>query len=215
MRQQLMAALLAWGAVSGIACAGESKILGSIDIASGQHADDLSTVNGSIHVGDDATVGRTNTVNGGIMLEEGATAASAETVNGGIHLSDGARVTGNVQAVNGSLNVENGGDIGGKLANVNGNIRVKAAHVAGPVDTVNGDVEIGPNARLDNGIIVQENLGDVHSEHDPRIVIKPGSVVTGTLRFERKVILYVSDRATVGSIQGATPIKFSGDYPPK
>jgi hypothetical protein len=34
------------------------------------------------------------------------------------------------------------------------------------------------------------------------------------LRFEREVQLYVSDRATIGTVSGATPIPFSGDKPP-
>jgi hypothetical protein len=38
--------------------------------------------------------------------------------------------------------------------------------------------------------------------------------VKGTLRFERPVELYVSDRATIGPVEGATPVKFSGDRPP-
>jgi hypothetical protein len=42
----------------------------------------------------------------------------------------------------------------------------------------------------------------------------PGAIVSGEPRFDREVKLYVSDRATVGSITGATPIPFSGDSPP-
>jgi hypothetical protein len=48
----------------------------------------------------------------------------------------------------------------------------------------------------------------------PRIVIGPGASVQGDLRFERSVQLYVSDKATIGSVTGATPIPFSGDAPP-
>jgi hypothetical protein len=36
----------------------------------------------------------------------------------------------------------------------------------------------------------------------------------GTLNFERKVLLYVSDKATVGPVQGATAVKYSGERPP-
>jgi hypothetical protein len=35
------------------------------------------------------------------------------------------------------------------------------------------------------------------------------------MRFERKVQLYVSDRATIGVVSGATPIRFSGDTAPR
>jgi hypothetical protein len=34
------------------------------------------------------------------------------------------------------------------------------------------------------------------------------------LRFERTVKLYVSDKATIGTVTGATPIPFAGDTPP-
>jgi hypothetical protein len=42
----------------------------------------------------------------------------------------------------------------------------------------------------------------------------PGSTVDGDLRFERPVQLYVSDRATVGPVAGATAVRFAGDAPP-
>jgi hypothetical protein len=48
----------------------------------------------------------------------------------------------------------------------------------------------------------------------PRIVIGPGAAVQGELRFERTVQLFVSDKATIGTVTGATPISFSGESPP-
>ena len=46
------------------------------------------------------------------------------------------------------------------------------------------------------------------------IEIGPGASVQGPLRFEGGVKRYVSDRATIGPVTGATPIPFSGDTPP-
>jgi hypothetical protein len=40
------------------------------------------------------------------------------------------------------------------------------------------------------------------------------NVVGGTLDFDRKVSLYVSDTATIGPVHGATPVKFAGERPP-
>ena len=60
------------------------------------------------------------------------------------------------------------------------------------------------------------DLGSAHlseSHGKPRVVIGPGSVVKGPLNFERDVDLYVSDHATIGTVTGATPIRFSGDRP--
>jgi hypothetical protein len=44
----------------------------------------------------------------------------------------------------------------------------------------------------------------------PRIVIGAGAVVSGALRFDREVDLYVHATARVGPITGANAIKFSG-----
>src|SRR6266850_1509337 len=164
-----------------------SKVMGSIDIGADQRTGDVSTVNGSIHIG------------------------------------EAVRVTGTVQAVNGSLTVANGADVAGRLANVNGAIRVAAAHVGGLIDTVTGDIELGPNAHVDGGIHVEQDSNSSSwfhvwfwfwSDDTPRVVVGPGSVVGGTLRFERTVKLYVSDRATIGPVEGATAVRFSGDRPP-
>jgi hypothetical protein len=195
-----------------------SKVMGSIDIGAEQHSGDVSTVNGSIHIGENAVVGRANTVNGSISAERHATAATLVTVNGSIHLKEAVRVTGTVQAVNGAVTVADGADVAGTLSNVNGAIRVAAAHVGGLIDTATGDIEIGPNAHVDGGIHVEKDTSWFHiwfwSEDTSRVVIGPGSVIGGTLRFERKVNLYVSDRATIGRVEGATAVRFSGDRPP-
>jgi DUF4097 and DUF4098 domain-containing protein YvlB len=198
---------------------GISSVMGSITVSAGEHRGDLHTVNGSIRVGEGAVVKEARTVNGSVTLEARAAAADVRTVNGSVHLNDGAQVSGDVRTVNGSLSLAKDANVTGALANVNGGIRIDAAHVGSNVDTVNGGIEIGPNAHVDGSVTVHKS----HSDHGddtgsrstpPRIVIGPGSVVKGTLRFERPVELYVSDRATIGTVEGATPIKFSGDRPP-
>ena len=69
-------------------------------------------------------------------------------------------------------------------------------------------------SRVEGGILVQKSSGGLFLSEDPLIVIGPGAMVQGELRFERKVRLYVSDRATIGTVTGATPIPFTGDNPP-
>jgi len=213
-----------WSAAPAIAQpSATSKVNGSIDIAAGEHAGELSTVNGSIHIGENAVVGAAHTVNGGITLEPHATAAELQTVNGSIDLRAGARVSGQVHTVNGKLTLADGAEVSGSLQNVNGLIRVAAAHVAAGIDTVTGGIELGPNAHVAGGIHVERDSGwfgwfaswfGLDSENAvPRVIIGPGSVVGGTLRFERPVKLYVSERATIGNVAGATPVKYSGDQP--
>jgi hypothetical protein len=192
-----------------------TMVTGSITVSPGEHRGDLKTVNGSIRVGHGAAVANAHTVNGSITLESQATAVEAKTVNGSVQLEDGARVSGRIVTVNGSLTLGRGAEVTKGLTNVNGAIRLGAAHVGGDITTVNGGMDIGPDAHVDGGILVRKNhhSDDSDAQEPPRIVIGPGTVVKGTLKFERAVKLYVSDRATIGPVEGATPIKFSGDRP--
>jgi len=193
-----------------------SKVNGDVTVAAGEHLGDVSTVNGSIHIRENAAVTTAHTVNGSISLEPHASAAELKTVNGGIRLEQGARVSGDVQTVNGELSLANGAAVGGQLGNLNGTIRVAAAHVGGGIETVSGSMELGPDAQVDGGIRVHKNnsLLSWDGGSVPRIVVGPGSRIGGTLNFERQVSLYVSDKATIGPLQGATAVKYSGDRPP-
>ena len=195
---------------------GNSKVMGSIEVAPGEHTGDVSTVNGSIRIRENASVGSAHTVNGSISLERGASAGELQTVNGSIDLAQQTKVSGQAQSVNGNLSLADGAEVGAALGNVNGTIRVAAARVAGAIDTVTGDIELGPNAHVEGGIHMHKQGGSFNlgSEHIPRIVVGPGSVVSGTLNFERPVKLYVSDKATIGPVQGATAVKYSGERPP-
>ena len=210
----LVAMVLSAG-TAGAADGDISSVMSSISVNAGENRGNLSTVNGSIRVGEGATVGHAHTVNGSITLESRATAAEAKTVNGSVHLNDGAHVNGPVHSVNGSLALAQGADVSGMLANVNGSIRVGAAHVGGDVETVTGSIEIGPDAHVDGGVIVRKDRSDdTSSRGEPKVVIGPGSVVKGPLKFERPVRLYISDHATTGAIEGATATTFSGQSPP-
>jgi len=202
----------AWG--SAAAESAVTKISGSIEIAAGEHAGELSTVNGSIEVGANAVVQQAHAVNGSIRLDSQASAGELKTVNGAIELGEGVRVSGSVHSVNGRLSVARGADVAGDLHNVNGRIRVDSAHVAGSIDTVSGGIELSA-AHVDGGIRVEKNRGSESDSTPPRVVIGAGSVVSGTLEFERPVKLYVSDQATIGPVKGATAIRFPGATPPQ
>jgi hypothetical protein len=218
-----------------------SSVMTSINIGPGQRAGEVSDVNGSIHIGANAVVGHVNDVNGSVHLDQTATAASLTTVNGSVHVGPGARVTDTVHTVNGSITLENGADVagplsavngsmtvtnghvGGALSNVNGIIRILNSHIGGDIAGVNGGIEIGANSRIDGGVHVRRNEGNgwfnwwnflFFSHTPPRIVIGPGAIVAGPLVFDQEVKLYVSDRARVGPIKGATAIRYSGEQPP-
>jgi DUF4097 and DUF4098 domain-containing protein YvlB len=195
---------------------GASRINGSIHVPDGAQRSDLSTVNGSINIGDAATIAAVHTVNGAITLGTRSKAASLNTVNGSITLDAGAQVSATVESVNGALTLHNDAQVTGSLMNVNGLIALTAAHVGGGLETVNGDVSLSGASHVDGGILVKKSSGALNFEdHVPRIVIGPGTTVAGSLRFEREVKLYVSDRATIGAVTGATPIRFSGESVPR
>ncbi|MEO6687695.1 MAG: hypothetical protein ABIS07_06770 [Dokdonella sp.] len=215
-RFALPAALLSLCCAGGVFARGidVDKINGSIHIESGQQAGDLSTVNGGIHVESGGSAEKVSTVNGGIDLGDHVTVAAVDTVNGGVELGAGARVTGAVEAVNGGIHLGKGAEIIGHASNVNGRFTLDGAHIGGGIETVGGDMEIGADSRVEGGILVDRQHGwSFGKPRNPRIVIGPHAVVTGTLEFRREVDLFVSDSATVGTITGATAKKFSGDQP--
>ncbi len=194
------------------------KVNGSIRVDANASVGALSTVNGSIHIGNQAHAKNAETVNGGINVGSDAEIGSLETVNGGIVVGEKTRITSTVETVNGSIGLTTGVDVGGRLSNVNGSIKLAAAHVGGGIETVSGDVTIGANARVEGGLLVDKSHGSswFHwgEEKKPRIVIGPHAVIEGTLVFKREVELFVSDSATIGKVDGATPVKFAGDSPP-
>jgi hypothetical protein len=191
-----------------------NRVNGSIHVPAGKPSSDVRTVNGAIHIDDSATVGAATTVNGSIRLGAQASAASLQTVNGSITLGAGAHVSGAVGSVNGDLTLGDGAEVSGSLANVNGNISLTAAHVAGGIKTVDGNISVLGASHVEGGILVERSSGGLFVGSDPLIVIGPGATVQGELRFERKVRLFVSDKATIGTVTGATAVPFTGDKPP-
>ncbi|HEY6620244.1 MAG TPA: hypothetical protein VIY68_11895 [Steroidobacteraceae bacterium] len=193
---------------------GSTKVNGSVHVPAGKAAEEARTVNGSIHVDDNATVTSVGTVNGSVRLGAHSTATSAKTVNGAITLGEGAHVSGSAATINGDLTLASAAEVSGSLTNVNGKIDLNSAHVGGGIKSVNGDMNILGTSHVEGGILVEKPSGMLFNRRDPVIVIGPGAVVQGDLRFERQVKLYVSDKATIGAVTGATPIAFSGDNPP-
>lgn len=193
---------------------GGHTVNGSVRVPDGEKTGNVSSVNGSIQVGDNVTLVSARTVNGNITLGSHDAADSLTTVNGSILLEDGTRVAHAVHAVNGALTLRSGADVGGALTNVNGTIQLNGAHVGGGIMTANGDVLIKGGSHVEGGILVQKPpSGWFQFTHEPQIVIGPGSVVTGDLRFDRKVDLYVSDKAKIGRVIGATPQRYAGEGP--
>ena len=191
------------------------KVNGSVHVAAGTAPQAAETVNGDIHIDDNAAVTEATTVNGGIQLGSNATASTLNTVNGSITVGSNSHVAKDAVSVNGSVTVGDGADVLGSVSNVNGKIDLTAAHVAGGIKTVAGDIAIHGPSHVEGGILVEKSTQLIHfGSGFPRVEIGPGATVQGELRFEREVKLYVSDRATIGPVTGATPIPFTGDTAP-
>ncbi len=207
MTRYLATLLFAFSAVALGAAADISKVNSSIDVEAGREAGDVETVNGSITIGSGARVRDVETVNGSIRLEPRAAAKSVETVNGAVTLAEDVLVSGDAGTVNGKLTLMRGARVDGRLENVNGALRLESATVRGGIETVNGDVFVGAGSRVDGGILVEKpsNWSWRKSERLPRITIESGAEVTGPLRFEREVDLYVGAGATVGPVEGVAP----------
>ena len=191
------------------------KVNGSVHVAAGAAPQAAATVNGDIHIDDNAAVTEANTVNGGIQLGSNASASTLNTVNGGISVGSNSHVAKDAASVNGSVTLRDGADVLGNVSNVNGKIELSSAHVGGGIKTVAGDIAIHGPSHVDGGILVEKSTQLIHfGSGVPRVEIGPGATVQGELRFEREVKLYVSDKATIGPITGATPIPFTGDTAP-
>jgi hypothetical protein len=213
-----LALTLAIAALAGCGKSGEDTVVvdGSTHVTATQQNGDVATVNGAISIDDNAKLGAAKTVNGDIYLGAHAMAASLGTVNGAVTIDKGARVSGEVTSVNGTLTLLDESEVSGPLTNVNGRIIVTNAHVAGGITTIGGDVAINGGARIDAGIRVKNlSFGVLPAgERVPRVVIGPGAIVRGEMRFEHKVKLFVSDKANIGPVRGADAVRFSGDNPP-
>jgi len=192
------------------------KINGGVHVIAGTPPATAATVNGGIDVDENAAVTSAATVNGGVHMGANATADSLHVVNGGVVLEKHVRVSGSVKSVNGGITLRDESEVMGPLENVNGDINLQSAHVGGGIRTVNANINVLGSSRVEGGIQVKHNSGDsvAGAMHVPRIVVGPGATVSGEMLFERPVKLFVSERATIGAVTGATVERYAGDEPP-
>ena len=195
------------------------KVNGAITAEAGRAYGDLGTVNGGIQLDRGASAADVETVNGGITAGDAVTAGEVSTVNGGIRFGRDARISGSLETVNGGIFIDRGSRVGRDVSTVNGAIGLVGTTVEGRIDTVNGDVTVGADSRVALGIRIEKpkgNFGLNFGKHKiPRVVIGPNAVVEGPMVFEREVKLYVNASARIGSVSGATAVRYDGATPPK
>lgn len=166
------------------------------------------------------------TITRDVSLPARAQAESVHSLTGAITLRRDSRVMGDVETGNGEIFVERGSEVAGKLSNTTGTIRIDGARVGGLVSTTYGDIYVGPDSRIEGGILVHKrnvvglSFGDdfklgipIGRSTPPRVVIGPRATVAGVLRFKREVELLVSESATIGPVIGATPVMVSAEEP--
>lgn len=193
-----------------------SRVNRGITAEAGRSYGDLETVNGGINVRDGVTAGNVETVNGGISVGDNVRVNSLETVNGGITAGEGVQVARSAEAVNGGIRFGFRSSVGGDISTVNGGITIKQTRVQGRISTVSGDITVGNGSVVQGGILVERPTGiSWGKQRTPRVVIGPNAVVNGSLRFERKVELFVHPSAKVGTVTGATARSYTDSLPPR
>lgn len=199
---------------------GASSVNGSVNVgANAVVTGDVDTVNGKVRVDTGATVSNASTVNGSVRLADNVNAMDVSTVNGSVGIGPSSTIEGMVEAVNGSINIESGTSVAKDVSNVNGEINLEGANIGGDVSTVTGDINIVNGSVVSGDVVVKKpsgwNWGK--SWRKPRIVIGPGATVVGTIKLEREVKLFISERASVGGVAGEMSmddaVRFSGDQP--
>lgn len=195
------------------------KVNGRISAEAGQAYGDLSTVNGGISLAGGTRAKDVETVNGSIEAGDQVATDDVSTVNGSIHFGKRAKVGGSVETVNGGIFFDHGGNLRGDVSTVNGAIGLVDTDLSGGIETVNGDVTVGVGSHVRGGIKVEKPSGNwglrIGKPKIPRIVVGPNAVVEGPLVFEREVKLYVHSSARIGSVTGATAMRFDTATPPK
>ena len=141
------------------------------------------------------------------------------SVNGSIRLGDNVTVDGEIDVVNGKITLGEGTRVADDVENVNGEITLRGAEVGGDVVTVSGDINLESGASVRGNVVVEKpgGWGRNNERRKPRVIIGPGSVVTGEIRLEREVELYISESAQVGGVSGEMgmddAVRFSGERP--
>ncbi|MGY2437741.1 hypothetical protein ACW4FQ_31895, partial [Escherichia coli] len=75
---------------------------------------------------------------------------------------------------------------------------------------------IGIGSQVGGGVHVRKPNFSVSltASRKPRVIIGPNAAVSGSLLFEREVVLYVHRSARIGPVTGADPIPFDTDTAP-
>lgn len=160
-----------------------SSTLGNIDVADGQHAGQLETVNGNVTIGSNAKVRGVEVVNGNIKLGDFSQAKSLETVNGNIEAGADVHIAGEVETVNGNIKFGERASIGGSL------------------ETASGSMFLAQDSRVEGDIVFEKsgNWGDDNNKQ-PKLELAQGVTVNGQIHLHQPVKLQLPDSVDPGKV---------------
>lgn len=175
------------------------QIDGSIDLAPGGQAGNLSSVSAPITLQHDARAKRLRTVDGRIDLEPRAIALdNVMSVEGAVNLAADARVLGRVQTLTGPITLTD-------------------AIVGQGLETVSGTLRLTGKSRVNHGITLSKPGPKMHGkdiERLPTLIVGPNVEIAGKVIAERGATIWVSRTAKVDAVEGARVHWFDGNTPP-
>jgi hypothetical protein len=189
----------------------------SYTVSAGVPTETISSVNGDVHIETRAAAKRVVTITGEVTIDSEGTAYSVETVSGAIHIGSRVKIRDYVKSVAAPITVDPGAEIGGSVENTGGDIKIDGATVLGGIVGAAANITVDGQSRIKGGLQYHEisarlrGAGDFNRQ--PVVIVGPNASVEGELSFKRPVILYVSDKATIGAVSGTTPIVFRGASP--
>lgn len=180
---------------------GSIRVGNDVEVTSGS----FRSVNGSARIGSRSTVPSVTLVNGPITVGDDSETGSLATVNGDIQVGGNTSVNDGIESVNGAVSLLEGATVHGDITTVNGRITLDGATVNGNVENVNGGMTLSGVAVINGNLAVRQSRGVDATDQVPVVAIGPEATITGSLTFEREVVLKLSRSATIGEIIGATP----------
>jgi DUF4097 and DUF4098 domain-containing protein YvlB len=183
-----------------------SSVFGSLEVGEGKRVGDVSAVNGSVEINKHVTAEAVESVNGNIDIANNVSVDSVETVNGNIKTAHHFVAQDSLSTVNGSISIQTASTVGGDISTINGKIILNNVAVTGNVSTKNGSIYLRSQSKI-AGDIVFEAVDDsswTWANDDsrlPKLVIDPGSKVTGRIILKRKVKLAIENQPLLDKVE--------------
>jgi hypothetical protein len=186
------------------------------ELDSGRHIGSIYQVDGSINLAAGGTARNLSTVSAAITLQQGAQAGRIRTVDGSIDLEPHATARGDVMSVDGSIRIARSAQVLGKVQTLTGAITMDDAFVDNGIEIVSGKLMISGASLVNRGIYMRKPTPREHGDdlkRLPTIIIGPHAKIAGDITSERGGDVWVSRSAQIGRVQGVHIHWFDGASP--